>query len=478
MRLYEVIYNVLEDVNNALVGMLKPEFEEVVTGEAEVREVFGVPACRQGRRLLRHERRHHPWLEGAVPARRHGHLEGRDRVAAALQGRRARGPRGLRVRYRPRELPGPQAGRRHRDLRGARDRPGLTVSVASPRDRESQARATMVTCTRPRLFRSPRPGESIAEDEARRDPPDRRRAAAPVPASRSPRSTTRTSGSAPRSGSRWSAAASSQVREVLGVGRAVRRRGAPTSSCSTSRPRWLESERVSRAPREVPAHRAGQRGDARGARRRARAHVATRGSSSSRSPVSTSAATSRTRRSTTRRSRRDRGRRTATTSPTTRPTRCTRPAPHLRGVVGRQMRIRQVPQLDVRGRSRHRRRAAHRRDPARHPPRRSRRATRLDRGDDAGGIVSGPTTSTSTTALARARPTRSCAAPQVALACHVSPDGDALGSMLALHHVLRAAGIESRRVVLRAVRRRAALPRAARPRSADAARSVPDASPR
>ena len=43
LRLYEVIYQVLEDVNNALVGMLKPEFEEVVTGDAEVREVFGVP---------------------------------------------------------------------------------------------------------------------------------------------------------------------------------------------------------------------------------------------------------------------------------------------------------------------------------------------------------------------------------------------------------------------------------------------------
>ena len=124
LRLYEVIYNVLEDVNNALVGMLKPEFEEVVTGDAEVREVFSVPARRPGRRLLRHERRHHPGLEGAVPARRHGHLEGRDRVAAAVQGRRARGPRGLRVRYRPRELPGPQARRRHRDLRGTRDRPG------------------------------------------------------------------------------------------------------------------------------------------------------------------------------------------------------------------------------------------------------------------------------------------------------------------------------------------------------------------
>ncbi len=43
MRLYEVIYQVLDDVNAALIGMLKPEFEEVVTGEAEVREVFGVP---------------------------------------------------------------------------------------------------------------------------------------------------------------------------------------------------------------------------------------------------------------------------------------------------------------------------------------------------------------------------------------------------------------------------------------------------
>ena len=34
-------------------------------------------------------------------------------------------------------------------------------------------------------------------------------------------------------------------------------------------------------------------------------------------------------------------------------------------------------------------------------------------------------------------------AGQVALACHVAPDGDALGSMLALHHVLRAGGRDS-----------------------------------
>ena len=43
LRLYEVIYQVLEDVQKALLGMLKPETEEVVTGDAEVREVFSVP---------------------------------------------------------------------------------------------------------------------------------------------------------------------------------------------------------------------------------------------------------------------------------------------------------------------------------------------------------------------------------------------------------------------------------------------------
>lgn len=34
-------------------------------------------------------------------------------------------------------------------------------------------------------------------------------------------------------------------------------------------------------------------------------------------------------------------------------------------------------------------------------------------------------------------------APALALACHLGPDGDALGSMLALHHLARAHGVES-----------------------------------
>ncbi len=43
IRTYEVIYQVLEDIENAMVGMLEPEYEEVVTGDAEVREIFRVP---------------------------------------------------------------------------------------------------------------------------------------------------------------------------------------------------------------------------------------------------------------------------------------------------------------------------------------------------------------------------------------------------------------------------------------------------
>jgi len=39
IRTYEIIYKLLEDIEKAMVGMLAPEFEEVVTGEAEVREL-------------------------------------------------------------------------------------------------------------------------------------------------------------------------------------------------------------------------------------------------------------------------------------------------------------------------------------------------------------------------------------------------------------------------------------------------------
>ena len=43
IRTYEIIYKLIEDIEKALKGMLAPEFEEVVTGEAEVREIFRAP---------------------------------------------------------------------------------------------------------------------------------------------------------------------------------------------------------------------------------------------------------------------------------------------------------------------------------------------------------------------------------------------------------------------------------------------------
>jgi translation initiation factor IF-2 len=43
IRTYEIIYKLLEDIEQAVVGMLEPEYEEQVTGEAEVREIFKVP---------------------------------------------------------------------------------------------------------------------------------------------------------------------------------------------------------------------------------------------------------------------------------------------------------------------------------------------------------------------------------------------------------------------------------------------------
>lgn len=43
IRTYRIIYELIEDVQAAMKGMLDPEFKEVVTGTAEVRQIFKVP---------------------------------------------------------------------------------------------------------------------------------------------------------------------------------------------------------------------------------------------------------------------------------------------------------------------------------------------------------------------------------------------------------------------------------------------------
>lgn len=45
IRSYNVIYNILEEVEAAMKGMLAPEFKEVVTGTVEVRQLFKIPSA-------------------------------------------------------------------------------------------------------------------------------------------------------------------------------------------------------------------------------------------------------------------------------------------------------------------------------------------------------------------------------------------------------------------------------------------------
>ena len=42
IRTYDIIYRVIEDVQNALTGMLEPEYQEVIQGRAVVRQVFNI----------------------------------------------------------------------------------------------------------------------------------------------------------------------------------------------------------------------------------------------------------------------------------------------------------------------------------------------------------------------------------------------------------------------------------------------------
>ncbi len=91
IRFYQVIYDVENDLKKAMVGMLAPKFRELVLGRAEVREIFKVSKVGTIAGLLRAVREDRAQRQGARAARRGGGVRGRDRVVAAVQGRRARG---------------------------------------------------------------------------------------------------------------------------------------------------------------------------------------------------------------------------------------------------------------------------------------------------------------------------------------------------------------------------------------------------
>ena len=48
VRLYRIIYEAIDDVKKAMVGLLEPEFKEVTYGRAEVRDTFRVPKAGVG----------------------------------------------------------------------------------------------------------------------------------------------------------------------------------------------------------------------------------------------------------------------------------------------------------------------------------------------------------------------------------------------------------------------------------------------
>ncbi len=122
IRTYRVIYQLTQDIEQALVGMLKPVETEETLGEAEVRALFKVSTARDDRRLHGDERARAPWRPRSRRARRHRRPRNDHRAAEALQGRRSRGDRRVRVRHPPRRLQRREGRRRARGVRDTRDR--------------------------------------------------------------------------------------------------------------------------------------------------------------------------------------------------------------------------------------------------------------------------------------------------------------------------------------------------------------------
>ena len=69
IKTYRVIYQAIDDIEAARVGMLSPEFEDKDTGSAEVRETFKVPRVGTIAGWHGHQRRGLPRRQGARGAR-------------------------------------------------------------------------------------------------------------------------------------------------------------------------------------------------------------------------------------------------------------------------------------------------------------------------------------------------------------------------------------------------------------------------
>ncbi len=122
IRYYTVIYQAIEEIEAALKGMLKPEFEEQTLGQAEIRAIFrsskigNIAGCMVTSGVIRRNAKVRLIRDGAVVQ------DNLDLASLrAREGRRLRGPRGLRVRSRPPGLQRHQGGRHRRGLRDEGD---------------------------------------------------------------------------------------------------------------------------------------------------------------------------------------------------------------------------------------------------------------------------------------------------------------------------------------------------------------------
>ena len=86
IRLYSIIYDAINDIKDAIEGMLAPVMKEEIVCSVEVMEVFKIHEGRHGRRLSGARRQDYAAYEHPRNPRRHRGLHRQARFAETFQG--------------------------------------------------------------------------------------------------------------------------------------------------------------------------------------------------------------------------------------------------------------------------------------------------------------------------------------------------------------------------------------------------------
>ena len=122
IRLYTIIYDAIDDVRDAMEGLLAPTLREKILGQGRGAAGLHDPERRRGRRLLRHRRQDPARRQGAPGARpRRGPRPARSATLRRFKDDAREVAAGYECGMSPRELPGRQGGRhRSRPTRWSR----------------------------------------------------------------------------------------------------------------------------------------------------------------------------------------------------------------------------------------------------------------------------------------------------------------------------------------------------------------------